>query len=208
MTQRISTDAELLREVLGSLAHDLGGMSSALALRADALGPEARTSDAAALHDIADEMRSLGRHLRFLRGPRGAEAASPVNAGSLHTWWSVMERVGGSCLVRGVALEGEIAELQVTPEQAYALTFVVLALFRDLVRRGLKGPAAVRLIAQQDGDGAAMLVRAVRPDGTPVPLRRRESGWSSYARRRAQAAGLQLEAHDDAQRIRMPVSPR
>lgn len=124
----------LLRAVLETAAHDLGGLSGALAMHADALQLGAEGQGVERLKRISGELRTLGRQLRELRGPVGGATLAPSRAGLVANWMTRTLRFGRVHLPRGTAFEGEVPDtvLSVSDESAHALTLVVFALLREM----------------------------------------------------------------------------
>ena len=203
--RQLPTDAELLRDVLSAFAHDLGGVSSALSLWADALGSAASGSGVVALHALAEEVRALGRHARQLHGSRGPDTLSTVRSGSLRTWWSLIARVGNSCVGRSIDVRGTIDDVEIAPEQAHALTYVVLALFRDLSARGLKPPASVTVVAASTPSGVVVTVTPAHSNIQTPLLLRRATTWVGFARRTASSAGLSMAEAGGTTRLTIPL---
>lgn len=125
-------EAELLRNVLDTVTHDLGGLSSALALRADVMQRSAPSAAADACSAIAGELRSLGAQLREMSGPRGPGTLSPTPTGSLRRWFALIMRFGQPLLGRGVALRGEVDDVNIGSAAAHELIYIVLALLHAL----------------------------------------------------------------------------
>ena len=200
-------EAELLRGILGVAAHDLGGLSSALSLRRDALAATLAPDDARALGAIADEARTLGRQLRALRGPQGTESLAPSRAGALPTWFRLIERFGpASCLNRGIALRGGVDDSEVTPEQANALTYLVLAMLRHFTATGLRGPAVVTVRARRLELAVEVTLRCSDASGAPLLLASEASRWMRYAVRLAKAARLSLHVGNDGCDVLVPAA--
>lgn len=198
-------DAELLGDVLSAFAHDLGGISSALSLWADQLGSAASGAGVVALHALAAEVRALGRHARQLHGSRGTETLSTMRTGSLRTWWSLIERVGNACVGRSIDVRGTIDDVEIAPEQAHALTYVVLALFRDLSARGLKPPASVTVVAANTPSGFVVTLTPAHSNLQTPLLLRRATKWLAFARRTASSVGLSMAEAGGTTRITIPL---
>ena len=198
-------DAELLGDVLSAFAHDLGGISSALSLWADALGSAASGAGVVALRALAAEVRALGRHARQLHGSRGTETLSTLRTGSLRTWWSLIERVGNACVGRSIDVRGTIDDVEIAPEQAHALTYVVLALFRDLAARGLKPPASVTVVAANTPSGFVVTVTPAHSNIQTPLLLRRATKWLAFARRTASSVGLSMVESGGTTRLTIPL---
>ncbi|MGQ0647170.1 MAG: hypothetical protein ACT4P7_06335 [Gemmatimonadaceae bacterium] len=193
--------SEIAREMFGTFAHDLGGIASALALRTDALASLLPPRDSQALGAIVDEIRTLARVLRHVRGPRGTEQLAPSTAGDTTQWWNLVERVARSALPRGVGLRSTVANARLTAEQAHTLTYLVLALFHDLTTRGLAPPAMVSLTVSAHGPveqpDVAIDVRPERTDGTAVLLTQTSTRWLRYARRVAGRIRAEIASDGD-----------
>lgn len=190
-------DAELMRDALGAAAHDLGGASSALGLRLDALGASPTAEERKALAAIAEEVRVLGRQLRQLRGPRGAETLAPGRSASLRTWWPLIERFGKAVLGRGVSLEGLVDDSELSPPQFHALTYAVLGLCRDVNEREVS-PATLTLTGERSGGTIVVRLRLTSAAGEVMPFGDSATPWGGYARDTAGAAGCKVEATADA----------
>jgi hypothetical protein len=84
--------AELSRDVLSTLAHELGGIASALDLRVAAMARVIGEQDLHALREIAEEVRMATRAARFARGPDGSGMLNPMRRQSLDEWWRLTGR--------------------------------------------------------------------------------------------------------------------
>lgn len=199
----MSLESELLRDVLGAAAHDLGGVSSALALRIDTLGPATRPEDRSALGAIAEEARTLGRQLRQLRGPRGGDALAPSRPATLLTWWPLVERFGRALLGRGLALEASLEDAPLSTTQAHGLTFAILGLAIDLRDRDVPRPGRVSLVASREGADLVLRMRLDGSDDTSVAMSDASQPWGRYAREKAAKGGIDIvwEASDIVFRI-------
>lgn len=125
-------EAELLRHVLDAVSHDLGGLSSALALRADVMERALPSVSATACSRIAAELRVLGGQLRAISAPQGAETLSPIRTGSLEHWFATVSRFGQPLLRRGVALRGTVEDASIGSLAAHELTYVMLAILHAI----------------------------------------------------------------------------
>lgn len=204
-------NAELNRDVISTLAHELGGIASALDLRAAAMARSIPEQDLGALREIAEEVRMATRAARFARGPDGSGMLNPMRRQSLEEWWRLSGRFTASVLPRGVAVEPRFADLTLTAEQASILTWIWLAGCKELSERGLTTPATLRLTADRAAtDGAETWLVAETQhesfgsgDGSP-------KRWSRYAAKLSKALGVDPpDWHEDAGilrwRIRLPA---
>ena len=152
MPYDFEADVQLLQGVLSTAAHDLGGLSSALGLRADAMSASLASADAAALRAVTEEARRLGRQLRRLRGPHvgstGNNSLAPAGERRLSEWITLLQRFGGPVLGRGVVLEPSAGDGMMGAEVEHALTFGALALFHAV--RETRGDQSVVVAVRAD----------------------------------------------------------
>ena len=198
--------AELNRDVLSSLAHELGGIASALDLRAAAMARTLPDHDMTALRDIAEEVRLATRAARFARGGDGFGMLNPMRRQPLEEWWRLTGRFTGAVLPRGVQVEPNFAEAQLTAAQASALTWLWLAGCKEIAERGITTPATILLKGGTASGGVTLLAELdrTRVDGTNG-LRSR---WSNYAARIAKDVSVAPPAwnfDDDAVRWQVTV---
>ena len=183
-----SEAAELNRDVLSSLAHELGGIASALDLRAAAMSRTIPNQDMTALRDIAEEVRLATRAARFAGGEDGSGMLNPLRRQSLEQWWRLTGRFTGAVLPRGVQVESLFTEAQLNATQASGLTWLWLAGCKEIAERGITTPATVILRGGADPDGVTLLAELNRErveDTNGV-----KSRWSSYAARIAREVGV------------------
>ena len=202
-------NAELNRDVISTLAHELGGIASALDLRAAAMARAIPEQDLGALREIAEEVRMATRAARFARGPDGSGMLNPMRRQSLDEWWKLSGRFTASVLPRGVAVEPRFAELTLTAEQASILTWIWLAGCKELSERGLKTPATLRLTAERAADGAEPWLVAETPHASFGSADELPKRWSRYAAKMSKILGVDPpDWHEDAGmlrwRIRLP----
>lgn len=153
---------ELSREVLSTLAHELGGIASALDLRATAMSRVVSGNDLAALREIAGQIRLATKAARFARGADGFGMLNPDKQQSLDEWWRLAERFTSAVIPRGIAVETQFEESFVTATQASSLTWLWLAACKEvgelaplptrLLLKGGRGPQGTQLTAELQGD--------------------------------------------------------
>ena len=180
--------AELNRDVLSSLAHELGGIASALDLRAAAMARTLPDHDMTALRDIAEEVRLATRAARFARGADGFGMLNPMRRQSLEEWWRLTGRFTGAVLPRGVQVEPEFTEAQLTAAQSSALTWLWLAGCKEISERGITTPATILLKGGTAGGGVTLLAEL---DRTRVEATNGiRSRWANYAARIASGVSV------------------
>ena len=181
--------AELNKDVLSSLAHELGGIASALDLRAAAMSRTLPDQDMTALRDIAEEVRLATRAARFARGSDGLGMLNPMRRQSLEEWWRLAGRFTGAVLPRGVQVEPQFTEAQVTATQASALTWLWLAGCKEISERGITTPATV-LLKGGSGNGSNVTLLAELDRHRVENTNGIKSRWSSYSARIAKEVGV------------------
>ena len=201
--------AELHRDVISTLAHELGGIASALDLRAAAMSRSIPEQDLIALRDIAEEVRMATRAARFARGSDGSGMLNPARRQSFDEWWRLTGRFTASVLPRGVSVEPRFEHVQLTSEQASSLTWIWLAACKQLSERGFNTPATVRLTGGPGSNGrnVAMLSADTEAERVGDPVRA-TSRWSRYAAKMAKEVGVdapEWEADGGALRWRIEL---
>lgn len=213
-------EVTLLRAVLETAAHDLGGLSGALSMHTDALQLGAAGQGLAPVQGISAEIRTLGRQLRELRGPVGGAALAPSRAGLLPNWMARTLRFGRAHLPRGTAFEGELSEttLSVSDESAHALTFVVFALLRELhdvlnrsvraaVPSGSLGKPRQRVqLTAATRDTDVLVTLALYVNGDHSPIEASDSAWWTFARASADRQSLSLALRDGSVELVAPLA--
>jgi hypothetical protein len=198
-------ETQLMRDVLGTAAHDIGGLASALALRAETIA----SADGQALAAIANELRQLGRQLRQLRGPGGGELLAPTASGNIPSILALVERFGRGALGRGVSLIVQSVDQVVPPAEGDALTYGLLAVLRALREADLELPAVVHIVAAaHEPDAVRITVRIAGADGSARPWPARQLQWLAVAERVFHRARLHVtHALDELELVAPRVAP-
>ncbi len=192
--------AELNHDVLSSLAHELGGIASALDLRAAAMSRTLPDQDMSALRDIAEEVRLATRAARFVRGADGFGMLNPMRRQSLEDWWRLTGRFTGAVLPRGVHVEPQFTAAQLTAAQGSALTWIWLAACKELDERGVTTPATVllkgaaepgALTGSADASNGAVTLVAELDRQRIADTNGVTSRWSRHAARMAREVGVE-----------------
>lgn len=191
MPYDFEADALLLRAILGTAAHDLGGVASALALRVDVLATTLPAEDVAALRGVVDHLRAVGRQLRRLRGSSGGSSFVPAREKTLAEWCALLERFGAPLLGRGIELRTSCNDGAISTETEQALTYAVLAEFQSLrERREASERSGVKVAVHAEGNADAFLLTLTTSwsDGEPAPVE--DDRWRRHARSLVTAASL------------------
>lgn len=198
-------EAELLRAVLSTTAHDLGGLASALSLRADVLERVATTSASTALRRIADELRTLGHDVRAFRSAEGGDTLSPARSGSLQQWLARVQRYGRPLLPRGSTLDGSVPDIVLEAATALELTFVALAVLQQIAVACVGQRVVVRIDAQTQNTNVGVIIQA-HMDDEPLMLSRCVEGeWWQWALARAAASSMTLQLECGQACLTVPI---
>lgn len=171
---------ELARHALSSVAHELGGIASALDLRAGVISGTVSAQDVAALRALVEELRFATRAVRLVRGPDGSGTLDPAKRQSLADWWRLTSRFVSNVLPRGVSVDARVEEGVLDAEQASALTWLLLAACKELAVRGIITPSSVALrVVTTDGNGTTLVLEI--DSGTLSSGDDESARWSRYA---------------------------
>jgi hypothetical protein len=190
-TRDDSVELELLRNVLRTTVHDIGGLSGSLGLQARVMEQQVSERSIQVCSRIAAELRTLGNHLRQLTVRPQAAQLSPSRLASLAQWHAMLLHFGEPLLPRGMSLHGGVEDAELDPTTAFDLVHLWLALLRGL--RELPVSSRSELHLSSDRMPHAMILR-MRLVGVLIPpsLIDAPNAWWSWARRRADAAGIAL----------------
>ena len=175
---------ELSRHALASVAHELGGIATALDLRAGVISGTVSAQDAAALRGLVEELRVATRAVRLVRGPDGSGTLDPSKRQSLADWWKLTSRFVSNVLPRGVSVDVRVDEGQLDAEQASALTWLLLAACKELAVRGLLTPCAVVVEVGPVDEGGTTVAVEISSDKVS-PGDDKSVRWTRYAARLA-----------------------
>jgi hypothetical protein len=197
-------ELELLRHVVRTTVHDLGGLSGSLGLQTRVLEQQVTERSIAACGRIAAELRTLGNQLRQIGTRPQVSRLSPSPLASMRQWHALFTRFGEPLLARGVSLRGDVDDADVDPHMAYELVYIAMALLSGLRELPLAPYSELRL-ATEVTDRAIVVrmcpVGVAYPLSTPVET---ESAWWAWARRRADAAGIRLHLAAGSMECVMP----
>jgi hypothetical protein len=182
---------ELARDVLSVLAHELGGIASALDLRTDVISGSITPRDLAAFRDLVEELRLATRAIRLVRGPDGSGTLNPEKRQSLAEWWKLTSRFLSVVLTRGVAIEARFSGGELGAAQGSALTWLLLAGCKELAARTILTPSTIWVSggpSPDNGAGVALLaeISADRLSSSAS----QSSRWMRYASKVARERGV------------------
>jgi hypothetical protein len=197
-----TAEGRLLRDILGAAAHDIGGLSSALALRAETIPGE----EGKAIGAIANELRELGRQLRHLRGPESMGRLAPGGEATLQRWSKVVEHFGRAILGRGFTFSVVAPSVNISAEHSDALTYGALALCRALHESASATPRSVTFVATEQSGTVRIAMRVSGTDSVQQALPPVESRWRQLAEHAWARSGLVATEHADELEICVPTS--
>jgi hypothetical protein len=172
---RSAEDAELNDAVLSTVAHELGGIATALDLRAAALARTIPPNDVAALRSLAEELRANTRAVRLLRGADASGKLAPSRQQNLNEWWRLVSKVSRVVLPSHMAINATFEDSPLKTSVANALTWIWLCVCKDLAENEAGAPSTVTLRGfNEDGN---VVLRAEVP-GSAMPA---DSNWMRHA---------------------------
>lgn len=176
------------------MAHDLGTVTAALALRADALRLVIPPEDVTAFQSLAADLRDHARLARLIRGPQGADTLSPLQRLPINDWWRVVSHVTVAALPRGVVVHATLNAAVLTALRAHLYSLLWLSACKALAEEGVQAPCTIELVSGRVGGLDAPGLTATCPLASfPVRTRRRGRGrWQQYAERIAEQAEMPL----------------
>ncbi|HEX6314869.1 MAG TPA: hypothetical protein VFZ73_08420 [Gemmatimonadaceae bacterium] len=175
-------------EVLSALAHELGGIASALDLRAAAMAPSIPERDLAALREIAEQVRMATKAARLARGSDTSGMLNPMRRQSLADWWKLTSRFTSAVLPRGVSVEAQFSTDQMASGQASTVTWIWLAACKEMAERGLLTPVRLSVIGGSP-DKDFLELKATLDARKLTLTEKYRSRWSRHAARLAKAMG-------------------
>ncbi len=183
---------ELARDVLSVLAHELGGIASALDLRAQVISGSITPQDLSAFRDLVEELRVATRAIRLVRGPDGSGTLNPAKRQSLAEWWKLTSRFLSVVLPRGVAIETRFSGGELDAAQGSALTWLLLAACKDLAGRTILTPSTISVSGGQSPDNGTgvLLLAEISADRLSSPATE-SSRWTRYASKVARDRGVE-----------------
>jgi hypothetical protein len=191
--------SELHRDVLSVVAHELGGIASALDLRTAAMSKAIAERDLAALSELVEQLRVAIRAVRFVRGTDGSGILNPGRLQSLSEWWKFAERLTSVVLPRGVQVDARLLDAHLNAAQASGLTWVWLAACKQVAESGIKTPCTVTLRSDPAGHGSREVTLVAEVDSERLPSENgATSRWARYAEKVARDCGIAVNSweHD------------
>lgn len=188
--------AQLQRDIVSAVTHDLGSIAGALALRAEIPGsgdPAAQERQRAVLKSLADQVRAAMRMLEVIRGGEGRSGLGAARAAPEGWWIDQLRRLILTALPRGSS--GEVtASDAVAPLNECdvgGLTLLLLGALHHLAPQRQAGSVAfeitVRPAAKSGSDADEQAVQVTltigaghHADGRGPKVGARRTRWQRY----------------------------
>jgi hypothetical protein len=201
-----SEAAQLQRDIVATVVHDLTSITSALSLRVDTARGTLGERDVQAVAALTAQLRAATRPLVWLRGSPGRGALSPARVIHVSDWWQHMLQVVCALLPRGsqVLPPGDTtlaAGVTVSADELAVLSMLLLGACRHVV--DVDPTAAVSLtvtLPQMSGDSLQLaLDLAPRGENALDALATKATRWKRFCARTATRtrATLQWWEHTD-----------
>ena len=170
----------IMQRSLATITHELGNLTSPVALVADAIGASPTAAQqagaAATLQLVAESLRSTTTICRMLRGNMVPGALSPTTFTDAAHWWSLFRPFVADMLPGTTRIEGSFAPLPLAPTQYEPLVWATMA---AAMLAATTRPALSTLTVSGEAaadDEPALVVRLLTraPRATPIPPIARE----------------------------------
>lgn len=196
----------MLRNVIATTAHDIGGLASALLLRADVLEHGSADTTVRAMRSIAGEIRVLGQQLRALRAADGADTLAPSQNGAALHWAAGVTRFGVGLLPRGSAIDCKVDDTIIPHGLAQPLWFISLSLLGAIAEEWPDTRFAVQIDSERQTDLVALTfgatVKGQRFDVTPAM----RGTWWQWALAHSELYQLRLSSEPSRIVVHMPTA--
>ena len=176
--------------------HDLGGLSLALALRAETLAVSPPAEAIHAMRDIARDMRAISRGLHQLQSPPVMSSLYTRAPITVRAWFAENERFVRGVLGSGISLGVELGDGVLPYEHAAGLSCILFACCLDVRdRRGASSPTLlISAASATDAATVRMRLHVTCADARTPPLRARPTRWQRIARNTSARHGFAFDA--------------
>lgn len=191
--------AQIQRDIVGAVVHDLASITSALGLRADVAIGGLGERDVQAVAALTEQLRAATRPLVWLRGSPGRGALSPVRTIQMDVWWQHISQVAHALLPHGtritLASDAPLATDNAFPgEDLSVFAMLLLATCRHFVDGDPAMPICLNVWLPRATDECPTVTLELTPiNGASLgPLVKRPTRWKRFCLRTAARAGLTL----------------
>ncbi|BAH38041.1 hypothetical protein GAU_0999 [Gemmatimonas aurantiaca T-27] len=179
--------AQLQRDIVSVVTHDLGSIAGALALRAEIPGSTeavAQERQRAVLKSLADQVRAAMRMLEVIRGGEGRSGLGAARTAPEGWWLEQLRRLCHATLPRGASVQCTASDAiaPLSERDVAGLTMLMLAALRHLQPERLTGALSLDIgvhVANDDRVPAVLVSMAMR--GVPLRASRsRRTRWQRF----------------------------
>lgn len=186
---------ELNADALSLANHDLRGVASALALRAEVLSGVLSPRDLDAFKSLSKELLGIGNALQLLQGARFESAQAMGNRMGAEDWWGIASRLSANALPRGSRQTADVARVILELQEAALLTHAWRVACKGIAA-AVEGRAvhiALKLAAHTEHTQRTFVLSACATSAafsrdtqlSATALALSNSRWARYAKRRA-----------------------
>jgi len=191
--------AQLQRDIVATVVHELASITGALSLRVDASTGTLGESDVQAIASLTAQLRAATKPLIWLRGSPGRGVLAPVRSIEVQTWWQHMLQVASALLPHGTrittAANGVGAAGSAIPTEDLAiLTMLVLGTCRHFVDADQSLPVGLEVTLPQVSEPHPSVSLTLTPmsESSLGPVIRRTTRWKRFCLRTASRSGTEL----------------
>ena len=190
--------AQLQRDIVATVVHELASITSALALRVDAADKTLGESDVRAVATLTSQLRNATKPLIWLRGSPGRGMLAPARNIEVETWWRHISQVAHALLPHGTrvtAANETAASGNALPSEDLAVfAMLVLATCRHFAEADRSLPLALEVTLPQASDSHPIVCLQLTPVGEVAlgPAIRRTTRWKRFCLRTAARADVTL----------------
>jgi len=191
--------AQLQRDIVGTVVHELASITSALSLRVDASPGALGESDVHAIATLTSQLRAATKPLIWLRGSPGRGMLAPTRNIEVQTWWQHTSQVASGLLPHGTRIttagNGTPAEGNAIPTEDLSIfSMLILATCRHFVDADQSLPVGLAVTLPQVADPHPSISLTLTPisESSLGPVIRRTTRWKRFCLRTAARSGSSL----------------
>jgi hypothetical protein len=191
--------AQLQRDIVGTVVHELASITSALSLRVDASTGTLGEADVQAIATLTGQLRAATKPLIWLRGSPGRGMLAPVRNIEVQTWWQHTLQVASALLPHGTRIStsanGIPAVGNAIPTEDLAIfAMLVLGTCRHFVDADKSLPVGLEVTLPQVSDLHPSVSLTLTPlsETSLGPVIRRTTRWKRFCVRTAARSGTAL----------------
>lgn len=192
--------AQLQRDIVATVVHDLTSITSALSLRVDATRGMLGERDVQAVAALTAQLRAATKPLVWLRGSPGRGALSPARVIHVSDWWQHMLQVICALLPRGsqVLPPGDTtlaSGVTVSADELALLSMLLLGACRHVVDIDATAAVSVTVTLPRMSGNTLELAVELEPRGESAldVLATKATRWKRFCARTATRTGASMQ---------------